>query len=259
LAAADSDRRNRSGRKLDRRAASRERANGRTDATDLPFFPSFIHEECPPMTELSSLARAIAACDEEQVKTLLQGKLAAGVPANDILADCNRGMIELGDLFAREECFLPDLMFGGMIMRNIMAELGPRLGPVKPTEAKATAVLGTVQYDVHDIGKDIVVMMLRGVGFNVIDLGIDVSPDRFVEAIRQHKPKVVGLSLLLTTCFKSVVGTVQAIKDAGLRDGLAIMVGGAAASDLLAQNAGCDYYGKTAVDGLRYACQAAGV
>jgi 5-methyltetrahydrofolate--homocysteine methyltransferase len=92
-----------------------------------------------------------------------------------------------------------------------------------------------------------------------VDLGVDASPEKFVEAVRQHRPSVVGMSLLLTTCYKSVSGTVQAIRDAGLRDSLSIMVGGAAASDLLAQNTGCDFYGKTAVDGLQFACRVAGV
>jgi 5-methyltetrahydrofolate--homocysteine methyltransferase len=211
------------------------------------------------MTRQDNLAEAIAHCDEPTVKRLVREKLDAGVPADELLAECNRGMIELGDRFNREECFLPDLMVGGMIMKGVMADLGPRLGVQKKTETRATAVMGTVQFDVHDIGKDIVVMMLRGAGFEVIDLGVDVPPAKFVDAIRKHKPSVLGLSLLLTTCFKSVRGTVDAIREAGLRSGLKIMVGGAAASDLLAQNAGCDFYGKTAVDGLKYACQTAGI
>jgi methylmalonyl-CoA mutase cobalamin-binding domain/chain len=116
-----------------------------------------------------------------------------------------------------------------------------------------------VQYDVHDIGKDILIMMLRGVGFEVIDLGVDVPPEKFVDAIRRHEPAVVGVSVLLTTCFKSVIATAEAIRQAGLRDRIALMVGGAAASDLLRENADCDFYGKTAVDGMNYACQVAGV
>lgn len=208
-----------------------------------------------------SLSEAIAVCDEPRVMELLRAQLDAGVPAGEILAECNRGMIELGNRFSREECFLPDLMFGGMIMKNIMAELGPRLGPgdVETASHKATAVIGTVQHDVHDIGKDIVVMMLQGAGFKVVDLGVDAPPEKFVEAIREHRPAVVGMSLLLTTCYSSVVATVEAIRAAGLRDGLALMVGGAAASELLAEKAGCDFYGKTAADGLRFACQAAGI
>ncbi|NMC20439.1 MAG: 5-methyltetrahydrofolate--homocysteine methyltransferase [Thermogutta sp.] len=208
-----------------------------------------------------SLAEAIAVCDEPRVMELLRSRLADGVPPVEILAECNRGMIELGNRFNREECFLPDLMFGGMIMKNVMAELGPRLGPGEAETAthKATAVIGTVQHDVHDIGKDIVVMMLRGAGFKVVDLGVDTPPEKFVEAIREHRPVVVGMSLLLTTVYSSVLATVEAIRSAGLRDGLALMVGGAAASELLAEKAGCDFYGKTAADGLRYACQVADI
>jgi len=211
------------------------------------------------MTQESKLAEAIAACQEEEAMGLVRQRLAAGVPADDILAECNRGMIELGNRFGREECFLPDLMFGGMIMKGIMAELGPRLAPQQAGQSKAKAVIGTVLHDVHDIGKDILVMMLRGAGFDVLDLGVDVPPQEFVDAVRQHQPAVVGMSLLLTTCYKSVQGTVEAIRGAGLRDSISIMVGGAAASELLAQNAGCDFYGKTAVDGLKFACQVAGV
>jgi methanogenic corrinoid protein MtbC1 len=87
----------------------------------------------------------------------------------------------------------------------------------------------------------------------VVDLGVDVPPAKFVEAIAKHKPRVVGMSVLLTTCFKSVIATVEAIKAAGQRPNVSIMVGGAAASDLLRQNAGCDFYGQSAVDGVKFA------
>jgi methylmalonyl-CoA mutase cobalamin-binding domain/chain len=211
------------------------------------------------MADHDDLAAALASCEEEKALGLLRAGLAAGDSPHDLLGACNRGMIELGNRFGREECFLPDLMFGGMIMKRIMEELGPRLGVAEAVEARATAVMGTVQHDVHDIGKDIVVMMLHGAGFDVIDLGVDVPPQQFAEAVRRHKPAVVGMSLLLTTGFKSVAATVQAIRDAGLRQKVSIMVGGAAASDLLSQNAGCDFYGKTAVDGLDFARRVAGV
>lgn len=209
-----------------------------------------------------TLAEAIAYCDEATALRLVREQLQAGVLPQEILTQCNQGMLELGNRFSRDECFLPDLMFGGMLMKNIMVELGPHLaqaGGKQSTTAKAKAVVGTVQHDVHDIGKDIVVMMLRGSGFDVLDLGVDVPPSRFVEAIRQHQPAVVGMSILLTTCYSSVTATVEAIRQAGLRDQVAIMVGGAAASELLAKTAGCDFYGKTAVDGLKFACQIAGI
>jgi methylmalonyl-CoA mutase cobalamin-binding domain/chain len=175
------------------------------------------------------------------------------MPAGEILTECNRGMIELGNRFADGNCFLPELMFGGMMMKAVMTQLGPHLGAAPEKQTVGTVVIGSVQHDVHDIGKDIVVMMLRGVGMKVVDLGVDVPPAKFVAAIREHNPQVVGMSVLLTTCFKSVAATVEAIRQSGLRDGLKIMVGGAAASQLMAESTGCDYYGKTAVDGVHYA------
>lgn len=211
------------------------------------------------MAEQTSLAEAIAQCQEDRIKEVIRAKLEAGESATEIVAECNRGMVELGNRFARDECFIPDLMFGGMIMKGVMAELAPKLAESQTLARVGTAVMGSVRHDVHDIGKDIVIMMLRGSGFEVVDLGVDVPPEKFVEAIRQHQPAVVGMSVLLTTCYKSVVATVEAIREAGLRDQVALMVGGAAASPMLAENAGCDFYGKTAVDGLKYACQIVGV
>jgi 5-methyltetrahydrofolate--homocysteine methyltransferase len=205
------------------------------------------------MSQPGSLFDAVAAARETEVMTLVREQLAARVPATDILAECNRGMVELGNRFASGECFLPDLMFAGMIMKGVMAELSPLLKEGQSARTRGTVVMGSVQHDVHDIGKDIVVTMLRGVGFEVIDLGVDVPAEKFVEAIAKHKPQVVGMSVLLTTCFKSVIATVEAIERAGRRKDVSIMVGGAAASDLLRENAGCDFYGKSAVDGVKFA------
>jgi 5-methyltetrahydrofolate--homocysteine methyltransferase len=211
------------------------------------------------MIESSSpLADALANVQEAEVLAEVRGRLAAGAPANDILAECNQGMIELGNRFASGDCFLPELMYGGMIMKTVMGELGPHLAQAPGDSFAGTVVMGSVQHDVHDIGKDIVVMMLRGTGFQVVDLGVDVPPEKFAEAARQHRPLVLGMSVLLTTCFRSVIATVEALKAAGIRDGLKIMVGGAAASERLQETAGCDFYGKTAVDGAKYAAQLAG-
>lgn len=205
------------------------------------------------MSQEITLAEALAQCREEDVRSLIGAKLAAGVPAAEIVAECNQGMVELGNRFQRGECFIPELMFGGMMMKGILAELAPRLGGDEAAEHVGTVVIGSVQHDVHDIGKDIVSMMLRGVGFRVVDLGVDVPPERFVEAVREHQPEIVGMSILLTTCYKSVAATVEALRAAGLRDRVGVMVGGAAASEMLRDSAGCDYYGRTAVDGVEFA------
>src|SRR5574340_612101 len=211
------------------------------------------------MTQDTSLADALAGCREDQVKALIRQRIDSGVPAHEIIAECNRGMTELGERFSRGECFSPELMFGGMMMKNVLAELAPmvRGGGGAPSAGKV--VMGSVQHDVHDIGKDIVIMMLRGVGFEVIDLGVDVAPERFVEAIGQHQPIVAGMSVLLTTCFRSVLATVEAMRRSGLRERVRLMVGGAAASQRLSDSAGCDFYGPTAVDGVKYAARLAGI
>jgi methylmalonyl-CoA mutase cobalamin-binding domain/chain len=205
------------------------------------------------MSQADALFEAVAGAKETEVLDLVRERIAAGVPAVEILGECNRGMVELGNRFANGDCYLPDLMFAGMIMKGVAAELAPLLEKGEAIATCGTVVMGSVLHDVHDIGKDIVITMLRGSGFEVIDLGVDVPPEKFVEAIKQHHPQVVGMSVLLTTCFKSVVATVEAIKQAGQRENVSIMVGGAAASELLRENAGCDFYGKSAVDGLKFA------
>ena len=205
------------------------------------------------MSQSDALFEAVAAARETDVMHLVRERIVAGVSAAAVLAECNRGMVELGNRFAAGECYLPDLMFAGMIMKGVAAELGPLLEKGKTATTSGTVVMGSVLHDVHDIGKDIVITMLRGAGFEVIDLGVDVPPEKFVEAVAKHKPQVVGMSVLLTTCFKSVIATVEAIKQAGQRQSVSIMVGGAAASDLLRASAGCDFYGKSAVDGLKFA------
>ena len=205
---------------------------------------------------MTELAEALSTCNETVFMQLIREKLDAGVPATDIVSECNGGMIELGDRFDRGEAFIPDLMFAGMIMKKGMDLLQPHLEAApESAEKKKTLLIGTVQNDIHDIGKDITAMVFRSSGFNVIDLGVDVKPEAFVAAIRVHEPELVGMSLLLTTCYQSVIDTVGVIEEAGLRNRVKIAVGGAAASSLLAEKAKCDFYGKTAVDFLRWASE----
>ena len=203
---------------------------------------------------MSALSEALSSCDEVTVFQLINEQLTAKVPATDIVAACNVGMTELGERFDQGEAFIPDLMFAGMIMKKAMEILQPHLEVAGSSESakKRTIVIGTVQNEIHDIGNDITAMVYRSSGFNVVDLGVDVKPEAFVAAIREHKPEFVGLSLLLTTCYQSVLNTVKAITDAGLRDQVKICVGGAAASPLLAEKANCDFYGKTSVDAVRW-------
>ena len=201
----------------------------------------------------NSLKESLSLCDEAGVMPLIDRLIAEDIAASEIAAVCNEGMGLLGERFDQGEAFIPDLMIGGLIMKKVMTKLEPLLSSDGTSPRGKTFVIGTVQHDVHDIGKDITAMVLRGNGFNVVDLGVDVPPERFVEAIREHQPEFVGMSLLLTTCYKSVVATMNAIVDAGLRDSVKICVGGAAASGLVAERCGLDFYAETAIDGVNWA------
>ncbi|MDR1963386.1 MAG: cobalamin-dependent protein [Planctomycetaceae bacterium] len=205
---------------------------------------------------MTDLTEALSSCDDSLTMQLIRERLSAGVPATEIVAECNIGMTQLGERFDQGEAFIPDLMFAGMIMKKGMEILQPYLeSSTEITEKKKTLVIGTVQNDIHDIGKDITAMVFRSHGFHVVDLGVDVKPETFVASIREHQPEFVGMSLLLTTCYQSVMNTVQAIESAGLRNQVKVCVGGAAATALLAEKANCDFYGKTAVETVRWAAQ----
>ena len=206
-------------------------------------------------TDMNSLKESLAICNEAAVMTVIDRLITEGVAAGEIAAVCNEGMGLLGERFDQGEAFIPDLMIGGLIMKKVMAKLAPFLSSEETGKQGKTFVIGTVQHDVHDIGKDIAAIVLRGNGFNVIDLGVDVAPERFVAAIREHQPEFVGMSLLLTTCYKSVVETMKAISEAGLRDSVKICIGGAAASRLVAERCGLDYYAETPIDGVNWAKQ----
>ena len=205
------------------------------------------------VSDKETLKESLAACDESATMSVIDRLSGEGMPADEIVAICNEGMGLLGERFDQGEAFIPDLMFAGMIMKKIMLKLAPELSAKQSENRGKTFVIGTVRHDVHDIGKDIAATVLRGNGFNVIDLGVDVSPEQFVAAIREHKPEFVGMSLLLTTCYRSITETMQAINDADLRSTVKICVGGAAASELVAERCGLDYYAATAVDGVNWA------
>ena len=204
-------------------------------------------------SDKNTLKESLTVGDESAAMAAIDRLSGAGVTADEIVTLCNEGMGMLGEKFDQGEAFIPDLMLGGFIMKKIMTKLAPKLSAEQTDKKGKTFVIGTVQHDVHDIGKDIAAMMLRGNGFNVIDLGVDVMPERFVEAIREHQPEFLGLSLLLTTCYRSITATMKAIDEANLRSTVKICVGGAAASALVAERCGLDYYAETAVDGVNWA------
>jgi 5-methyltetrahydrofolate--homocysteine methyltransferase len=160
-------------------------------------------------------------------------------------------MDEVGELFQKGEYYLPEMLVAGEAMKQGLAVLRPLLVS-SGAESQGRVVLGTVQGDLHDIGKNIVAMTIEGAGFEVIDLGHDIPPEKFVLAIREHKPIALGLSTLLTTTMGAMGDTIVAINMAGVRDTVRIMIGGAAVQQDFADKIGADFYGPDSVSAMRY-------
>lgn len=206
------------------------------------------------MVKKGGLSQAMANLEEEKIKKFVKEKIEAGVQAKDILRELQSGMVEVGNLYEKGEYFISELMYAGEITKEIMADLEPILEETsKPKTEAGKVVIGTVQGDIHDIGKDTVVLMLRGAGFEVIDLGVNVPPKKFVEAVKENGAIIVGMSVFLTMVYESATETVNAIKEAGLRDKVSIMIGGGPVTELVREKTGCDFYGKDAFKAVKYA------
>lgn len=178
----------------------------------------------------------------EEVKTLVQEALDAGESAERVLREgLIPAMDRVGVRFKNGELYIPEVLLAARAMHAGMAILKPILS--KSTETISGKVLiGTVKGDLHDIGKNLVVMMIEGGGFDVIDLGIDVPASRFVEAVKEHRPQVVGMSALLTTTMVEMKKTIQALEEAGQKGRVKIIVGGAPVTEDFAKDIGADGY-----------------
>lgn len=193
------------------------------------------------------LAGLMADLQEEETIALVKDLVKQGVDPLSILDDARLAMETVGRRFEKCEYFIPDLMMAGEILRGISDIVKPLIEGGQSTAKKGKVLIGTVAGDIHDIGKDIVTFMLDVSGYEVLDVGIDVPITTFVEKIRDFKPQVVGLSGFLTLAFDSMKKTVEALKEAGLRDNLKIMIGGGQMDDEVCKYAGADAYGKDAV------------
>ena len=189
-----------------------------------------------------------------ETAALVQQALDEGMGPGEILTGgLVVGMDAVGRDFKAGELFVPEVLIAARAMHAAMDILKPLLAASDVQSAGKYAV-GTVKGDLHDIGKNLVRMMIEGGGFEVIDLGVDVSPDSFVDAVREHQPDIVGLSALLTTTMTGMKGVIEALEEAGLRDSVKIMIGGAPVTDAYAREIGADGYAPdaaTAVDVAR--------
>ncbi len=210
------------------------------------------------MTVLEDLYEAVLEGDFDDVPELTQQGLDEGFAPQELI---DRAMVpamsEAGRRFEDDVYFVPEMLSSGRAITAGLQVLRPLLLE-GDAEYAGSIVIGTVQGDLHDIGKNLVAIMLEGAGFEVIDLGTDASPDDFVAAIREHEPELVGLSSLLTTTMLAMPTIIEAIDEAGLRDHVKLLVGGAPMNEARAKEFGADAYADNANAAVRAALQLVG-
>ncbi len=205
------------------------------------------------------LVTAIADMEEQEALDLATELLAKKTDPVAILDDCRSAMEIVGQRYEAGTYFLPELLLAGEMLTEITGIVKPEMAQKQNVQRHGKVLIGTVKGDIHDIGKNIVTFMLDASGFEVRDLGVDVPAEKFVEAIRDFQPQVVGLSGFLTLAFDSMKETITAIQAAGLRDGIKIMIGGGPVSEEVKNYTGADGYGKDAMAGVSLAKQWIGV
>ena len=205
------------------------------------------------MTGLAGITRSLVAMDISRTEEMARAAIDAGVPADEILEKgLIPGMQAVGERFEAGETFLPELLMSGEAMKAALNLLRPLLASQPGGRRFAgKAAIGTVQGDIHDIGKNIVIMMLEGNGWEVTDLGVDVSPEDFCAAVRENGFQVLGLSALLTMTMPGQARTIEALKAAGLRDRVKVAIGGAVCTQGFADQIGADCYAADATDAVK--------
>lgn len=200
------------------------------------------------MADLKALAESVIKGDQATAVEITKAALDEGMAPGEILNNgLVAGMNVIGARFKANEVYIPEVLIAARAMKMAMVHLEPKLvaAGVKPI---GNAIIGTVKGDLHDIGKNLVMMMLKGAGFNVIDAGVDVSPEKFVEKARESGAKIIGLSALLTTTMPAMEQTIKAIKNAGLN--IKTMIGGAPVTQAYADKIGADGYAADAASAV---------
>ncbi len=202
------------------------------------------------MEDLNKVSEALQRGDAEKVAELVKKALEEKLIPEEIL---NNGLIKgmdiIGAKFKRSEVYVPEVLIAAHAMHTGMSVLRPKLIEAGVKNI-GTIVVGTVKGDLHDIGKNLVKMMLQGAGFEVIDLGTDVSADKFVEAVKEHKPNIIAMSALLTTTMVNMAEVIKALETAGLRDKVKIIIGGAPITQNYADQIGADGYSPEAASAV---------
>ncbi|SDC27100.1 MULTISPECIES: cobalamin B12-binding domain-containing protein [unclassified Candidatus Frackibacter] len=200
-----------------------------------------------------NLVELMADLREDEALDLIKSQIEDGTNPREILEDCKEAMQIIGDRFEAGEYFLPELMLSGEMINDVMEIIKPHLKDEEEDEKLGTIVLGTVKGDIHDIGKDIVAFMLDINGFEVYDIGVDVSVQEFIDKIEEVDPDIVALSGFLTTVFDKMKDTIDAIKSEGLREDVKIMIGGGPIDDQIREYTGADAFGDDAMEAVAIA------
>ena len=209
------------------------------------------------MDVLEKLSRAVVDGEWETAASLTQEALDAGHGAQEVMKAQVDTMDRVGEEWRIGNMFIPEVLLSAKAMKAGMKVLRPHLSATG-TSLRGTVVIGTVKGDLHDIGKSLVAMMLEGAGFNVHDLGTDVSPEKFVEAVKTRQADIVGLSALLTTTLPFMRDTIRSLEEAGLRDTVKVMVGGAPVTHQFADSIGADGYAPDAATAVAKARELVG-
>ncbi|MES0341531.1 MAG: corrinoid protein [Candidatus Humimicrobiaceae bacterium] len=195
------------------------------------------------MATIDDIYQATAKGNYKDIAALVKDAIAGGIAPHNIVNEAlSAAMIEVGDKFGSGELYMPDMLLAAKAMQTAMEEIKPLLKGKEALLEKGTVVIGTVKGDLHDIGKNLVITMAEGQGFKVIDLGIDVDPDKFVDAVKENNPQVVAFSGLLTTTLANIPEHIKALEDAGVRDKISLAVGGAPVTRDFADRYGIEIY-----------------
>ena len=209
---------------------------------------------------LDTIYDAVLRGDAKTAVADAQADLDDGASPEDILHEaCIPAMDEIGSLFEAGEIFVPEMLIAARSMQAVVNILKPLLAEMGNQKSLGKMVFGTVAGDLHDIGKNLTGMMLEGAGFEIVDLGTDVSAEKFVDAVREHKPELVGMSALLTTTMAAIPATIDALTEAGLRDLVKIIIGGAPVTQEFANKVGADGFARDAGSASRVTKELIGI
>jgi corrinoid protein of di/trimethylamine methyltransferase len=204
------------------------------------------------------LATAIVELKRDEVLDAVKKRAKNGEDPLRILEECRRGMAIVGDRFQKGDYFLAELMLAADAFKGAVKILDPYLAKARPPKPLGKVVLATLKGDIHDLGKNILITMLRANGFEVHDLGVDVPPSAVVEKVEALKPQVVGFSALITTAFLSMKEAVALLQEAGLRDSVKVMIGGGVTTAGVRDYVGADFQSTDAMEGVAYCVKITG-